>query len=240
MANVGAVVSLIGFAPAILALYYFLKRYDGFFDDRRLFKVFAVGMVIGMLVAVFHNTSDPFLLAYPDLTILFFVIAFPVFEELFKLIILNMKRFQGRFDTAFYGVAMGAGIGSTMVLANALIALPTAGEGEYWSAVGALAVLSVAQTFMLASTGAFIGIGSAKKDTWTGLIRASLVHIVFVFILLPYHWRLGYWAFIALGASLVFSLGVSYYAVTDAIAKSLPEEVRKELRRKERKDREKV
>ncbi|UCE75136.1 MAG: hypothetical protein JSV56_05375, partial [Methanomassiliicoccales archaeon] len=112
-----AVSSVIGFAPAVLLLFILLRRYEEFLKEKRIFQTFAVGMILGMVITVFHMVSDDFILSALDLSFLVFVMLFPLFEGLVKLVILNMPRLQLKHETVYYGAALGLGIGSMAIIA---------------------------------------------------------------------------------------------------------------------------
>src|SRR4030067_2657045 len=104
-----------GFAPPMLLMYYTIRSYPfprvekPFFDDRKLFAFFALGVVLGMVLFSFESWGET--IAGVE-TVLALVIGFALMEELMKLVILNFPRFQKKIDTPFYALALGSGIGS--------------------------------------------------------------------------------------------------------------------------------
>jgi hypothetical protein len=112
-----AVSSVIGFAPAILLLYILLRQYETFFTERNIFLALAGGMVLGMVITVFHLASDDLLLDFLDLSLIVYVLLFALFEELAKLIILNYPKLAGKHYTVYYGATLGLGVGSMAIIA---------------------------------------------------------------------------------------------------------------------------
>lgn len=170
-----------GFAPAMLLMYYTLRSYTfprvekPFFDDRKLFAFFALGVVLGMVLFAFESWGET--IAGVE-TVLALVIGFALMEELMKLVILNFPRFQKKIDTAFYALALGLGIGSTVTFANVYIFLldvESVGPAE----VGIVAFLGVLFVLMHGSTTTIIGIGVARGDVKGYFPEALLIHVLF-------------------------------------------------------------
>lgn len=173
--------SLMGIIPAVVILYYLLKTYEQFITDTPIYGFFAGGLVLGMVVFAVHALVDPMVIYVVELAILVFMIAFPVFEELVKYVIVYYKKYLGKFKTMYCGLALGLGFGATSIIGVAYrsfiedpdllikdpIIIPTA------------IALSVAFVSLHATTGGLIGAGSALKIRWRMLGKATLFHIVF-------------------------------------------------------------
>lgn len=173
-----------GFGPAMFLLYYTLRSYTfpkverPYFDDRRLFMLFALGVVLGMVLFVFERWGTTMGAAE---TVLLLILGFAFMESLLKLIILNYPKFQRKVDTAFYGLALGLGISSTFTFANVYVFLldlenPTLAEGAAVVLVGMLFVL------LHGSTTAIIGVGVARGDVKGYFPEALLIHAVFALL----------------------------------------------------------
>lgn len=168
------IAAALGVGPALALMFWTLKDHTypavdrPFFDDRKLFLMLAVGMVIGVVVYVVQSY---FYLGY-----LLFALLFAVFEELIKLIILNMPRFSQKLDTSFYGYALGLGIGSTMGFGMVFNTIRQSGNTgiEVWATVFLIAVQMV---MLHASNGAMIGAGAARGEMWGYFAQACLLHI---------------------------------------------------------------
>lgn len=148
---------VLGIGPALGVLYWSLRRFDrphvdhALFDDRRVFGALAVGMVFGVFASGLN-----LLLSLGSFAGAVLVLASVVlFEELFKLVYLNRRRYRGRFDTTFYGVPLGVGAASTAVVANVVWAeaspVPPA-------SLALFAVFSAGLSLANASSGAFVGL----------------------------------------------------------------------------------
>lgn len=165
----------LGVGPALALMFYTLRDYTypqverPFFDDRKLFLMLAVGMVIGVVVYVLQS--------YFDLGFILFALLFAVLEELIKLVILNMPRFSRKLDTSFYGFALGLGIGSTMAFGAVFYTMQQS-DMDLLAWITVL-VLAVQMVLLHASTGALIGTGSARREMWGYFAQAGLVHIGF-------------------------------------------------------------
>ncbi len=173
---------VIGFGPAMALLYFTLRDYTfpkvekPYFDDRKLFAFFALGVVLGMLVYAFELYGNTIASAY---TILLLIIGFAVMEELMKLIILNFPRFQRKIDTAFYGLAMGLGIASTYTFASVYVFLKDLGTEVQAVDIVIAALLGLLFVLLHGSTTTLIGIGVARGDVAGYFPEALLIHIGF-------------------------------------------------------------
>ena len=170
-----------GFAPAMFLMYLTLKDFTfprvdkPFFDDRKLFAFFALGVVLGMVLFAFESWGET--IAGVE-TVLALVVGFAVMEELMKLVILNFPRFQKKIDTAFYALALGLGIGATVTFANMYIFLLDV-ESVGMVEVTIVAFLGVLFVLMHGSTTAIIGVGVARGDVKGYFPEALLIHVMF-------------------------------------------------------------
>ncbi len=230
--------SIVGFTPAVAILWFTLRQYSwpivdkSYFDDRKVFGLFAVGIVIGMIIFSF----DIFLRGYWVGVgyfnfisfLLVYVVGLSTFEGLIRLIILNMPRFQLKFDTTFYGVSLGLGMGSIGITAISFMRFPV---GDIINQIATLLVLLVFSTsvcLLHASLGGIIGFGCYKGRGWHYLGFALLIHIIFNLLLLPYFWLDSIWYFLL---TLPLSILLYYYFFSKLLPRTLPEALRKERRR---------
>jgi len=189
MVDVAQVVSgVAGFAPALALLFYTLRNYTyprvdkPYFDDRKIFAFFALGIVLGMIMFAFEVYGQS---ASAEETLIALVLGFALMEELLKLVILNFPRFQRKVDTAFYGLSMGLGISSTFTFATVYSSLlgledPGALEMAAWSLFGLQFVL------MHGSTTALIGIGVARGKVKPYFSEAVLIHLGYGLLMIPF------------------------------------------------------
>jgi len=196
----------IGLGPALALMYWTLKDYTypavekPFFDDRRIFFMLAVGLVLG---AVLFFVEIMF-----DLSFVLVALLFAVIEELVKLVILNYKSFQRKLDTQFYGLTLGLGMGGTLAFGNVFFVMSDL-TGKL-DALDYLLLILIAVQFSLlhGSTGATIGAGVARGLPFGYFSQATMVHIAFNLVMIGYFW-------IGSGLSYLFLAGatgiVAYY-----------------------------
>ncbi len=198
----------LGIGPALALMFWTLRDYTypkverPFFDDRKLFGLLAVGMVIGVVVFVLQS--------YFNLGYILFALLFAVFEELIKLVILNMPRFARKLDTSFYGLSLGLGIGSTMAFGVVFYTILQSSELDAlgWATV---IILAFQMVLLHASAGAMIGTGSARGEVKGYFAQAGLLHIGFNLLMaIPLNFDNIYLAWV--GVILATLLVVYYYA----------------------------
>lgn len=189
MADLLSIVSAVaGFAPALALLFLTLRKYTypavekPFFDDRKLFAFFALGIVLGMLIFAFESWGQT---ASSVETLILLILGFAAMECLLKLVILNLPRFQRKVDTAFYGVSMGLGISSTYTFATIYV---SALSLETVTAVDMVAysLMGLQLVLLHGATTTFIGIGVARGEVKPYLAEAMLVHIAYNLFMVPF------------------------------------------------------
>lgn len=232
---------ILGIAPALGFLWWSVRRYDipftqyRLFDDRKLFGSFAVGMIFGVLVSYLR-----LLIGGVDFvsSILIFL-AILLTEELFKVVYLNRRGYRERFDTTFYGLALGVGSSATAVVATVVwTALP-----QLYQPVGftVLVLYSLNLAAVNADTGALIGFGASRGDLWRSFERALAVRyahgaLLFAFLAAPPDVPDSL-IFITLVTALAFTLLIYHYVYSTVLPATLPEDIQREMRREKRKAR---
>ncbi|MDD4308600.1 MAG: PrsW family glutamic-type intramembrane protease [Thermoplasmata archaeon] len=236
---------LIGFGPALFLIWFSLRKYTypfvegSLFEDRKVFFLLAVGMFAGTFVYILEQFLTP-LYSHEDsislmMFILVFVLAFPLIEDLVKFVILNFKGYEGRFDSTFYGISLGAGFSATWIIGYVIRIMNDAEvSGDSVSPEGWLGLIlfSICVSLIHCSVGAILGDGTGKKMGLKGLPGAVIPHFIFNLLLFPFLVYGQIWY------SLVFLIPVSaliYHGVyTHTIPECLPQEVQKEIRRNQR------
>ncbi|HUU07720.1 MAG TPA: hypothetical protein VMW88_04850 [Thermoplasmata archaeon] len=189
MADAVMIVSAIaGFAPAMGLMFYTLRKYTfpsvekPFFDDRRIFAFFALGIVLGMVLFTFEEWGRT---SSTTETIIALIVGFAVMEESMKLMILNFPRFQRKIDTAFYGLSFGLGISATFTFATVYA---SAMGIEEPTAVDMAAYMLLGLQFVLlhGATTTFIGIGVARGEIKPYFSEALLIHIGYNMLMVPF------------------------------------------------------
>ncbi|HEY7588041.1 MAG TPA: hypothetical protein VIB49_04760 [Thermoplasmata archaeon] len=226
---------LLGIGPALALLYLSLRRFDRpftdytLFDDRRVFFGLAAGMVFGVFAALLEASIG----GMDFLTSLVIFFGALLFEEMFKLVYLNRRGYQGRFDTTFYGVSLGVGAASTAVVGTVVWGnAPLLYNPE---GLGLLILFSLNLSFIHADTGALIGFGASRKDMWLAFEKAVGIRYVHFLLLI---WFLTQapepWSLIASLTGLTFAVIVYHYVYTQLLPGTLPEDIRREMRRERR------
>ncbi|HXZ23975.1 MAG TPA: hypothetical protein VEH08_04490 [Methanomassiliicoccales archaeon] len=167
---------IIGVGPAMALMYWVLRDYTlpkvekAFFDDRRVFFMLAMGLIIGAILYFFEFALGVAFILY--------ALLFAVAEELMKLMILNFPKFQRRLDTQFYGLSLGLGIGGALGVGYAFYYLATLGSLAPLDYV-LLITLAADLCLLHGSTGATLGAGVVKGLPFSYFSQAALVHIAF-------------------------------------------------------------
>ncbi len=235
---------VLGIAPALAFLYWSLRRFDRpftqytLFDDRRVFGGLAVGMIFGVLATVLDTAA--LTLAFEAISLLGILFAISLVDELFKLVYLNRRGYSGRFDTTFYGVAIGVGAAATTVVGiavwGALQDIEAAQGLEAAGKVGSIVLFSVSLNLVNADTGALIGFGAAHGDMWRSFARALGLRYAHALLLLPpflFAFPLE-WGLVSESSSLALAAIVYHYVYTQVLPGTLPDKIRREMRRERR------
>lgn len=219
----------IGIAPALLIMYYTLADYTypkverPFFDDRKVFMLFTVGLIVGVILAtvrLMFNMADVIVVVFYSLLVV-----------LVMLVILLLKRFTARLDTTFYGTSLGLGMGATMAFQlsyRVLAAYVKEGSPVPWEAYVIVSFWSLQMVLILAVVGTLVGIGSARGQPWTYFGQALVLFITYNLLLLPLY-QLGDnpLTYITFVLATVFTLFCYWYIRS----KSIPEVVREAMTR---------
>jgi hypothetical protein len=218
----------------LAALWYTLRQYDypfvekTLFDSRKVFLLLAVGIVFGMVVNIFYVTIP---VANELVIILLISSGLALFEEIFKFVVLNLKSFQLRFDSVFYGFSLGVGISSTFVLSHVYFTLigPSPVTSITWIT---LVIYSITLCLVHGSTGTIIGFGAAKGRPWFYFMEAMIVRIFLIIALIPIIADMGeeWLKVVSLIAALLASIYVYRYIYREVIPDSIPETIRRKKR----------
>lgn len=174
-------------APALGILFYLLNRYEGYFEDARVFFSLVVGFFAGLVVAFLENVlfafdSDLFV-AQAGLATAFvmFVAGYALVETAAKTVVLGAGKFRKRKDTPYYGAALGIGFGAMVGLQAVALGLDRTQlldrAFEVQSVVVfVLLLLSAAGTILAAgATGVWIGKGTSEGRLWKGLGQGTFL-----------------------------------------------------------------
>jgi len=216
----------IGIAPALALMYWTMKDYTypivekPFFDDRKLFPMLAVGMMVGVVLYVVQNSFN--------MALVLFALIFAVLEELIKLVILNFKRFQKKLDTPFYGLVLGLGIGSTMAFGAiwvSMLAFASGGQTLDPADYAILIVLAIQFVVLNGATGALIGIGVARGYPFNYFANATLTHLAVNLVMIGFYTFPDFWRYVC----LIGATGIAVFAYWQMHTRTLPELISKEV-----------
>ena len=189
MADLLMIVSAVaGFAPAMGLMFYTLRDYtypqvkEPFFDDRKIFAFFALGIVLGMVLFAFEEWGR---VISSTETIIALIIGFALMEESLKLVILNYPKFQRKIDTGFYGLSLGLGISATFTFAT-IYASAMGIEEPSAIDMTAYALMGVQFVLLHGATTTFIGIGVARGDIKGYFSEALLIHVGYNMLMVPF------------------------------------------------------
>jgi hypothetical protein len=209
----------IGIIPALIILYIGLKGYEGYFKDKLIFLTFIVGIIIGFISAVIELFTR-------DIGLILYIILFPVLEQLFKTIVLNLGRFQEKQDTTIYGFSLGLGFGSVFTPA----AIIMGNFNEIDIAFIAAIIGSFGMILFHAATGAIIGYGVYSHKLSTYLTSAILLQIpITTLIGVTNLFSISYFQIIL----VVYGIIVYWYATKKIMPRILQESQRRKRTQKE-------
>ncbi len=262
MANPVLLAAPIAILPAAAALWYLLRRYEGYFDDGRVFLSLTFGFFAG-LVAIFLELAlfpfqDPTFQAQvgAGTAFLMFVIGYALFETACKLVVLGTSRFRGRKDTPYYGAALGLGMGSMMALGYIALNLNqakafaaafnqtlngTLAPAAQYGTLPFIAMVAVplGAVFAHGGAGAFVGRYIAKGELWKGWLVGAALQAPALMSLALFWPSMGITSesniipgVIALGYGLAL-MAIARSKVLDIV---VPQEIKDKLRRAQRRE----
>jgi len=190
MVDIQTIVLVIGaFGPAFGLMFYTLGKYTypkaekPFFDDRKVFGMFMLGIVLGMIFFFVDVGISP---SVGAATIILVAIAIPLLHNLIKLAILNWPKLQLKVDTAFYGLALGLGLASTYAFSRmyySTLNLELIGrETLDIISLSLIIMMGVQIVFIQGATTALIGVGCARGTPWAYFSNAMIYAIGYSFL----------------------------------------------------------
>lgn len=209
----------IGIIPALIVLYIALKGYEGKFKDKIIFLTFIVGIIIGFISAVVELFSR-------EIPLIFYIIFFPVLEQLSKTIILNIGRFQEKQETTIYGLSLGLGFGSVFTPA----AIIMGNFQEINLALISAVIGSIGIILFHAATGAIVGYGVYTHKLSTYLTVAIFLQLPITSVIaLTNLFNVSY---IQIGL-VIYGIVVYWYATKKIMPRILVESQRRKRTQKE-------
>ncbi len=189
---------LFGFVPAMGFLYILLHNYQRFFEEKRVFKTFFVGLIAGFLIAVVESLFGPGAALNPEADdalalagIVLIALLFGLFETMVAMAVLNWRSFRVRKDTAFYGASFGLGVGAVIAVFVVGRSVPVLTAGATgWTEVFLLIMLGLyfmGAILMHAGAYVWVGQGVVQRDLIVAGTKSTLAlaGYTLVFFLLP-------------------------------------------------------
>ena len=189
----------IGIIPALLLLYISLKGYDDYYKDKYIYLSFIAGLIAGVASILLEQATV-------QIGIIF-ILLFPLLEQLFKTIVLNIKRLQKHTETTIYGLTLGLGFGSIFIPFSIITANIQTSETTSFIL---LIIGSMGIILMHGATGVIIGYGISSAKLPKYLLFAILLHIpIPTTILITTFFQIQYLQF-----TIVFYGALLYYYTT--------------------------
>jgi|GEM_PF-414246 len=156
----------LGIIPALVLLFIGLKGFEGHFKEKTMFIVFIGGIISGFISAVIELLTAS--------VGIFYIFLFPILEQVFKTMILNIGRFQRKKETAIYGLTLGLGFGSIFTPVSILLSNVQTTDYLLFSLVlfGAFGII-----IFQGATGAIIGYGVYEGKLSKYLLFVILLHL---------------------------------------------------------------
>jgi len=210
---------LLGIIPALLLMYISLKGYEGLFKDKNIFLSFIAGIIGGMIAVVIESITMN--------VGVYFILLFPLLEQLLKTMMLNIRRLQAKKETVIYGLSLGLGFGSIFTPFSLISSrLPSVTIiSVAWIVIGSLGII-----LMHGATGVIVGYGVFTKTLLKHIVYAVVFYIpVTLFIFLTTLYQIEYFQI----GIVVYGIIIYWYVTTHYLPKILPDHRRRE-RKKQR------
>ncbi|UCD13160.1 MAG: protease PrsW [Thermoplasmatales archaeon] len=213
----------LGIIPALILLYISLKGYEVHYKDKNIFLTFVIGIVFGFFAAIARIYTVPLVIIY--------IISIAIFEQLFKTIILNLRRLQEKKETTIYGLSLGLGFGAIFTP----FLLISVGSSTISNLHIFLLIIIGSFGFILfhAASGAYIGYGIFAGKLTKFLALAIIVQLPFNIIsdLTRLYFTTNYFAYLQVGLVL-YGLIFFWYVVKKIMPRILSQSQRRKRRKK--------
>lgn len=178
------IIAALSFGPALALLYFSLAGYSwpktdkAYFDDRWIFGLLALGIIVGTIFVYVETgtlrAGGGFLS-----TIIFMVI-----EELIVLVILNFPRLRRKGAGRFYGYSLGTSIAAGVALGQYGIVF-SGGSSFDLPTLGIILIYTFGLELLGGATGSIIGFAIERRSTAMGVAVAVSLQVIFSFLQLP-------------------------------------------------------
>lgn len=250
MASPSLVASLLTLVPAMALIYWVLRRYEGYFEQNRLFFGLTVGLFAGILVKFLEMQLFPFdqpraLQQAGPLTTgtlvysaAYTIVGFAALAGLAMAAVLGFRKFRARKDTPYYGVSFGLAFGAmyAMPLFAATIAplVQPALRLDASALAYDLATLAFATGLLMAHGAAavWVGQGSAQGKLWKGAAQGS--GLLMPAMAVTWFWTQDGAQLVPALASLGYGSFLTVMAQRKVLDLIVPPEIRDQVRRERR------
>lgn len=231
--------SIICFVPAVAILYFILKKYEGLYDEQKIFISLLFGFFLGLISAIFEMVGffslKPYVRIEGGLRIVIYdiftiisIFGIALFQNALKSLALTMQRF--REGSVFYGASVGLGFGALY----SFVAIANVNLDYNTLATTVFLILGI--IFLQCCFGIIIGYGIHKKRFLSYFVLAVILQII-LNIIFFYAYSLTRREELIIPAIITFLFGINLYLYIDRniIPDTLPDNLKKERRRKMRK-----
>lgn len=175
------IIAALSFGPALALLYFSLARYSwprtdkAYFDDRWIFGLLAVGIIVGTIFIYAENTTLSAGGGFP------LIVIFTILEELIVLVILNFPRLRKKGSGRFYGYSLGTSVAAGIALGQYGIVF-SGGSNFDLPTLGITLVYTFGVELLGGATGSIIGYSIERGSTVTGVTIALSLQVLFNFL----------------------------------------------------------
>ena len=218
---------ILGFVPMMLLLYYTLKDYEDYFEDKQLFFALLIALFLGTLGAVFHIGIG---ITYNIVEVMIIIVGVAIFENIVKVTVLKLKRYGKKYDTTYYGVSFGLGFGAMIVVGKSYeyFLYPPPDVGVTVGGVIGLILFAVTVSLLHGALGPWIGYGIYQDDLLRYVSIAVMIQIPINFLLFLWY-AVDEWPLMAVTGLCAFAL--YRYVFQNILSKALPPDLKKHRRR---------
>jgi len=214
----------LGIIPALVLLFISLKGYEGVFQEKLIFLTFIGGIITGFIAVIIEWFSYG--------VGVWFVILFPVVEQLIKTMVLNLRRFHEQPAILIYGLCLGLGFGAIFTPFSLLLA--NIQSDQLFIDITFVLIGAIGIILLHGATGIILGAGVYKQRVFYHLALAILMHIpipaaILITTLTGVAW--------SQSLLIIYGIVIYWYATTRVMPLALPQSGRrKRLKQKVKKE----
>jgi hypothetical protein len=215
MAELPESLLFLGIIPALILIYISINKYEGIYKHKTLFLTFVFGIAAGFIAVLIEYASA-------GVGLIYVIVLFPVLEQLFKVIILNIGRLQRKRETTIYGLSLGLGFGAIFT-PFAIIASNYQGSMDTL-ALTLIVLWSFSIILLHGATGVLLGYGIYIGELFKFFIMSIVLYMpvtisASVITIYPDFWYFEFWL-------LPYGLLIYWYATKKVMPKILTDRKR--------------